>query len=834
MVGVPRELSEQRRWVCWRWDVDAKGNPTKVPTNPHGSHARGNASSTNPGTWTTYEHATRKATEWNLPGVGFVFTGSDLVGVDLDHVRNPETGETEAWALHVIRHLDSYTELSQSGTGYHIIARGILPPEGRKRGPIEMYDASSPRYFCTTGQHVPGTPETVNERTAQLSAVHARYFPPKERKQSTTIARTETPTLPDDTRLLEMARNARNGAKFRRLFDDGDWTGYPSQSEADSALCMMLAFWTGKDAARIDRLFRHSGLYRDKWDEQRGALTYGEGTIAEAMDLQGETYTPGGTASAPPEEPDWMREQPPRRHFTDLGNAERLIDRFGADLHYCEPLGGWLVWDGKRWQPNAVGQVQRMAHQVARNLYAEAGKLYARAETETDQEKRKATVASAESAGKHAAATESATRQRAMLDLAWALEGVAVLPDAWDADPWLLNVNNGTVDLRTGELRPHDRADMLTKLAPVDYDPSADAPTWRAHLERFLPEADVRRQVQRTLGVALVGDVLEEALDIWHGTGANGKTTTERAIESILGEYAQNAAPNLLIASRYDNHPTELADLRGSRLVFDAEIGDARTLDEAKVKKLTGGEPITARFMRQDFFRFARTFSLVMLVNHLPNISGADDGIWRRIRLIPWRVRIPEAEQRPQSEIVPALVAEGPGILRWMLEGLADWQRQPRWTADAVTEATESYKAEQDRLGAFLADCCEMGPHYTASVAELYEAYTDWCTESGQEAIGKQQAGKLLRQRGITQQRDATTHTRARRWIGLRLRTKSDSFSVTPHEEAKTKNDVKTCPTLSDSLRVEELMATGLSRDQAELMAAYEAETDTEQAEIPF
>ena len=471
-----------------------------------------------------------------------------------------------------------------------------------------------------------------------------------------------------------------------------------------------------------------------------------------------------------------------RYRLTDLGNAERLIARYGQDLRWCEPLGGWYVWDGRRWKLDMTGAVQRMAQATARAIYEEAAAC--------DDPDDRAKIA------KHALASESASRQRAMLDLAWSQPGIAVTPDVWDSDPWALNVNNGTVDLRTGELREHRRADMLTKLAPVEYAPEVTAPTWQAHLERFLPDPDLRRQVQRDLGLALVGETLEEALSIWYGTGANGKSTTSQTLERVLGEYAQSAAPNLLVASRHENHPTEIADLRGARLVFSVEIGDNRNLDEAKVKMLTGGDTKKARLMRQDFFEFPQTFSIAMLVNHLPNISGTDDGIWRRIRLIPWAVRIPEAERRPQAEILADLTAEGPGILRWLLEGLGDWRRDHRWIADAVTEATASYQADQDRLGAFLADCCEMGPHYTVSVSEFYDAYNAWCETNGQEAVGKVQAGKLLRQRGVVQRRDSTG--KARRWVGVRFLTSTDKVSETSPEKSLTRKDGKTCQNLSD------------------------------------
>jgi putative DNA primase/helicase len=446
---------------------------------------------------------------------------------------------------------------------------------------------------------------------------------------------------------------------------------------------------------------------------------------------------------------------------SDLANAEELINQFGQDLHFCAALGGWFTWDGLRWISDRVGGVQRMAQCVVRSLYARAG-------AEPDEMERKA--------GAHwAIASESAPHQRAILDLGWSQEGVAVTPDVWDTDQWLFNCINGTKNLRSGEFRPHQRKDLLTKLAPVAYDPAATAPTWEAHLKRFLPNADVRRQVQRDLGMALVGATLDEVLPIWYGIGANGKSTTAQVLQRILGDYARTAAPDLLVLSRHDRHPTEIADLRGSRLIFSVEIGEARRLDEVKVKALTGGDVKKARLMHQDFFEFPQTFTLIMLTNHLPVITGTDEAIWRRIRLIPWSVRIAECDRLPQAEIVAALVTEGPGILRWLLEGLADWQQDHHWVADEVVCATNSYRADQDRLCRFLEDCCEMGARYAVGVAEFYTAYENWVEQNGEETLGKLRIGKLLRLRGIRQ--EPRGHDRMRFWLGLRVRTSADNLA---------------------------------------------------------
>ena len=470
--------------------------------------------------------------------------------------------------------------------------------------------------------------------------------------------------------------------------------------------------------------------------------------------------------------------------LTDLGNCQRFVSQHGDDLRYCHGVG-WLAWDGRRWARDEDGAAAiRCAKETALKLYDEAKAELQRAIDSLTLAQ--SAAAAGGSAGKKAlvqlqeaykAATrrlmwaeKSQSRQRleAMVALAQSEDRLRVHVDDLDKDPWLLNVRNGTLDLRTGTLREHRREDLLTQLAPIDFDASAGAPRWRRHLETFLPDPDVQRQVQRDLGLSLVGADLEEMLPLWYGTGGNGKSTTLRVLREILGDYAKMAAPRLLIASKYEHHPTELADLCGCRVLFSVEVGNNARLDEERVKALTGGENVKARFMRQDFFEFRRTWTIVLVCNHKPEIRGTDNGIWRRIRLIPWTVVLPKEDQRPQEEVVNELLAEGAGILGWMVAGLRDWQRDHHWTAEAVRVATEGYRAEQDVLGAFLADCCELGPRYTVSVGALYDAYARWAERNGEEPLNKNTFSMRLTARGFTKERRAVV-TRERIWRGLRL-----------------------------------------------------------------
>jgi len=438
----------------------------------------------------------------------------------------------------------------------------------------------------------------------------------------------------------------------------------------------------------------------------------------------------------------------------DAAHAETLAGLWVGHYRWVWRWKRWLHWTGKVWTevPDEL-----VAHDASLALRAEYARRLAAA-----QGKEEVT---------HWAslATETCMHTRMIGGLAFLKGRANFLTDTeeLDAYPWLLNVSNGTINLRTGAIQPHDAANLLTRLAPTEYDAGAIGTLWQDQLAYFLPNASVRRQVQRDLGISLVGDDVDEILPIWFGDGSNGKSTMARTLQGVLGDYTIQAVPNLLVSRRYEQHSTELTDLRGRRVVFSSEIGSAVQLDEAKVKQLTGGDPVRARRMREDSTEFAQTWTITLLCNHKPVITGTDLAIWRRIRLVPWEVSIPRSEQRAQSEVVAELLNEGPAVLRWIVEGLADWQGDPHWIAPEVQAATEAYRGEQDRLKGFLDDCCELGQYHEVAVGALYAKYETWGIDAGAEVMKKTAFGKALRCKGLSQKRNEAGDSRL--WCGLRL-----------------------------------------------------------------
>jgi putative DNA primase/helicase len=427
-------------------------------------------------------------------------------------------------------------------------------------------------------------------------------------------------------------------------------------------------------------------------------------------------------------------EQPSGEHLTDLGNARRLVARYGQDMRYCHPWGRWLVWDGTRWAKDETGAVLRMAKDAVRNIYAEAAAA-------PDESTRKAIA-------DHAKRSESALRIRAMVSLAESEPGIPVLPGELDRDPWLLNVKNGTIDLRTGELRPHRREDMLTKIVPVEYDPAAECPTWMAFLDRIMAgNRNLIGFLQRAAGYSLTASTQEQCFFLLHGTGANGKSVFLTTLLAATGDYGIQAAPDLLLKKSGESHPTEVADLFGARLVVATETEAGRRLAENLVKQLTGGDRLKARFMRQDFFEFGATHKIWLATNNKPVVKGTDYAIWRRIKLVPFTVTIPP-EERDKS-LPDKLLQELPGILAWAVKGCLEWQARGLDEPAEVTAATNAYRDEQDVLGSFISDCCVVQPWAKVSARDLYRAYMKWCEENGEHPLAQRNFGMRLAERGF-------------------------------------------------------------------------------------
>lgn len=439
---------------------------------------------------------------------------------------------------------------------------------------------------------------------------------------------------------------------------------------------------------------------------------------------------------------------PRQFNFTDLGNAECMVHRHGLDVRYCHPWKKWLIWDGTRWRTDDTAAAERFAIETVRLFYAEASR------TEND-DSRKALV-------DWGRKCESRQKRDAMIDTARVLEGVPILPADLDAAPWLLNCLNGTLNLKTGKLRDHCREDYLTRHLPIAYTPKARCKLWLAFLNRiFDGNEDVIVFVRKAVGYALTGITHEQCVFIPWGSGANGKSTFLRTLQALLGPHAQQAAPELLTVRRWNQHPTEIAELHGARLITAIETGKGRQLNETLIKQMTGDDKLRGRFMRQDFFEFVPQFKLWLATNHRPVIKGTDHAIWRRIRLLPFDITIPKAEQN--KNLLEKLKGELPGILAWAVKGCLRWQREGLEPPEKVSTATESYRSEMDVMGRFIAECCVVHQDATAKAGELYRTYVEWCEANGERAESQQTFGTELGERGYEKYKGDGTH----KWRGI-------------------------------------------------------------------
>lgn len=437
--------------------------------------------------------------------------------------------------------------------------------------------------------------------------------------------------------------------------------------------------------------------------------------------------------------------------FTDLGNGERLA-ACGADSLKYDTNQGWLTWDGKRWRPDSKALAMTVAKRVVKDMVPEALGLLEAAGDVEDEEQRTNAEAHAKAALKHAYVSQGAARIRAMLELAETEPEIAARTEDFDQSPYLLNVSNGTLDLQTGELRPHRREDKLTRLVPVNYRPDAECPNWLRFIDRISGgDAELARYFKRMAGYILTGSSQEHAIFVLYGDGQNGKSTFVNALERITGEYAAAVDAKSLLHRRgtaSSGINNDLARLKGVRLAHASEPDMGSMLDEALLKKLSSGERVTARFLHKEFFEFTPEFKLVLSANHIPEVRGNDKGIWRRLRLVPFTQTIPDAERQRdffEKELEPELE----GILAWAVEGALEWNQDGLAEPQAVLDSTQEYREEMDVIGQFVEERCVVDPQERIESGELYASYKFWCEMSGLHPMAAQRLGRELKTRGF-------------------------------------------------------------------------------------
>ena len=480
---------------------------------------------------------------------------------------------------------------------------------------------------------------------------------------------------------------------------------------------------------------------------------------------------------------------------TDLGNARILVRLAGNDIRWCGamPGEGWMLWDGAKWRPDTTRRAYRLADIVGeewrKRLPPESSDLVLSSAEKEAKAKRKAILA-------HAAKCESAAGIRNMLEVLRSRQSIAVDVDAWDKDPLTVNTPDATYNLRTVKRYAPRRNDHITRSTSTAAT-LADCPTWRAFLLRIMggPRINLTADpkvnaeaidaayadpmnaaavemvdfLQRAAGYALTGDTSEQCMFIAYGTGSNGKGVFLNTLKAILGSYAQGAQVATFVDRKAGGIPNDLAALAGARFVLCSEPNEGAPLDEGLIKTVTGQDTVTARFLNREFFDFIPQFKLWMMTNHKPPIKGTDNGIWRRLRLIPFMVTI--ADEEKDGELPNKLKAEYPAILRWMIDGLKSWRhdgglRPPQ----AVLAASAAYKREMDLLADFLADRCEINSLESAENAPIYASYVEWAKDNGLRPRAHKWFSQEMTRHGLIQ---SPSRKEGRVWKGVALTVKA-------------------------------------------------------------
>lgn len=436
--------------------------------------------------------------------------------------------------------------------------------------------------------------------------------------------------------------------------------------------------------------------------------------------------------------------------LTDLGNAERFALVMGKDCRWIPAWKKWLHWDGTRWNPDDREITMRTVQTFVRYCRGMAGQM-------NDSKRRPEILA-------FLARCEGREKINATIELARAR--LATTPEALDKNPWIFNARNASIDLKTGEPNQPNREDLITKSGGVDYLVDAVCPRWERFLDQvMLGSPELIRFLLLFAGYCLTGLATEQVFAIWFGLGANGKSVLINVLLGVMGDYAREMPADLLLIRRNDAISNDVAALRGLRFVTCNESDAGGRLAESRLKQLTGGDAVTARFLYGEFFTFKPEFKLALRTNHRPSIRGTDHAVWRRIALVPFNYKVPE-EQRNPHLAEELLAEEGPGILNWMIRGCLEWQREGLHRPAEVEAATSEYREAEDILGGFLAENTAPDRNARTPSSKLYSAYCTWAEGSRMHPMSQKRFSLALEERGMTKKKDPD----GMRWLGILLK----------------------------------------------------------------
>lgn len=733
--AIPNDMRPLIQWGTYEkvWQPDRK-KYTKIPHNANNDSL---AKTNDPNTWSDFETALNAMDRYKRDGLAFFFANG-YVGLDIDNVAGEldkfHAGDWDNEVAVAVLFTDSYVEVSQSGNGIHTIMRGEIHGDRRRKKNVELYQDG--RFFALTGNCIHKVNETTQMQQKRMDRMYEYYFqdigPVKQINE-------DIPELNNLSagEIIKRAELSKNGARFKAFMEGGWEPFYNSQSEADLAFANDLAFWTGRDFNKMDEIFRNSSLIRQKFDDKHGKTTYGTALLNKAINETTSTFNPVKEPLnkytlnfGKPEQ-----KEMPKRSWDDTGNADRMMDQYGKYIKYSYVDNDWYFYNGSYWETDNKGMIAKFADDVVDNLKHEKIAVAPDVDPEDAQEKWQQFVKKSRQHTQKKNFVEE-TKHR-----------VPVLHGEFDKDPMLLNAVNGYVDLSNGILQDHDITKMFSQQSNVEYSDTTDCPTWISFLNQiFDSNQSVINYIQKAVGYSATGSTDEQVMFILFGSGRNGKSVFINTIAKILGTYAKSMnAQSIMVRGNDSGANSDIARLEGARLVTSTEPNEGVRLDEGLVKQLTGGDTVTARFLYGKEFEFNPQFKLWLATNHKPIIRGTDDGIWRRLMMVPFEVQIPQ--DKVDKKLDDKLWSEAVGILNWIVDGAIKWQKEGLNPPAEITKASKEYRDEMDVITLFVSECCEIGGEYQAPAGELFQKYKEWAKDNSEYSMSKQKFGKEMKQK---------------------------------------------------------------------------------------
>lgn len=819
--SIPQSLRLLKRWVCFQLipenNADGTKRMRKMPKAPIVGRDV-SAKANDPSTWGTFDEALNAMAKNNYDGIGLEFglkgDETPIFGVDLDY--HPEKAtEVSIERFHETldefeKGLCTYAEYSPSGKGFHFFCFGKVP-EGRRRnetkaaiyGSVEIY--GSERFFTVTGRPY-GTPRPVAERTNEIIPLWKKYVDDTEERAKAALEaqrkqeeweknhKNYKPIDMSDEQIIAKAKaSPAVGYKFTALYAGDMSLTNGDHSKADLALCNYLAFFTNGNAEQMDRIFRSSGLMREKWDRKWGDSTYGQKTIEFAIsgtsasiavtefpttekksDNQKQLGDDGEATEPTYEKPAGTvvmniddkgrpifrvdKFKPGQKYpLTDTGNAQRFYDLFGSEFHYNATDKKWMFWTGKTWVVDVKGYIREYANEFIRLLAEELKEIDNQVENEPNEAKQKLLKSQYDAYKKNWGRVSSKAGKDAMISELQTYHDIPVENKEFNSDPYLLNTDSGVVDLKTGKIMDFRKELMMASNTKVKV--SYDEPkTWIKFLhgifERGNPQEteEIIECLRRCLGYTMTGDVSEQVMFLLYGKGSNGKSKLSEVLKKIMGDYYNAIDSSQLMVNKNQSTAVQnsLAEMLYTRYLETQETEQGAMLSEKLVKQMSGGDELNAQKKYGTPFHFTAHFKVWMMTNHKPKIIGTDYGIWRRLFLFPFLHRFTDEEK--DIHMGEKLAKEYPQILGWCIKGAVDYlsETDGGFKQPACLKAeTKNYQDENDVVSEFLKKQCRIISISTESCDAVYDSYSQWCKRNNDYCMKERWFREEMKNKGF-------------------------------------------------------------------------------------